>query len=70
MRPTARFGWPEVPGPVHRACIIWARRLYTRKDSPAGVLGFGDMGAVRLSVVDPDVRSLLDPFRDSGRLIA
>jgi hypothetical protein len=67
---TARWGWPAVPGPVHRACLIWARRLYTRKDSPSGVLGFGDLGAVRLPAVDPDVRSLLDPFVARWRLIA
>ena len=40
VRITARFGWPSVPSPVHRACLLWARRLYVRKDSPAGVLGF------------------------------
>lgn len=67
---TARYGWPTVPGPIHRACLLWARRLYTRKDSPAGVLGFGDMGAVRLSAMDPDVQSLCAPYRRIGRLVA
>jgi len=66
---TARFGWPSVPGPVHRACIILARRYFTRKDSPSGVLGFGDLGAVKLSVVDPDVQALLGSYRDISRLI-
>lgn len=67
---TARFGWPAVPGPVHRACIILARRYFTRKDSAQGVLGFGDMGAVKLSTVDPDVQALLAPYRRLSGLIA
>jgi hypothetical protein len=69
VRVTALWGWPATPLPVHRACLLWARRLYVRKDSPAGVLGFGDMGAVRLSSVDPDIRNLLGPYRRKGLLV-
>lgn len=66
---TARYGWPSVPGPVHRACIILARRLWNRKETPSGILGFGDMGAVKLSAVDPDVQALLGPYRDISRMV-
>lgn len=71
VRVTARFGWPATPSPVHRACIILARRYYTRKNSAAGVLGFDAMGAtVRLSRVDPDVQALLAPYVKYSGLLA
>lgn len=59
---TARWGWPAVPEPVKQATLIWASRLYNRRESPAGVLGFGEMGAVRLPSLDPDVQVLLNPY--------
>jgi hypothetical protein len=65
---TAKWGWAAVPDPVKRATLLWATRLFARKDSPAGVMGFGDMGAVRLPGIDPDVAALLEPFvRLAGR---
>jgi hypothetical protein len=64
VRVTARFGWPEVPVAVREATILQASRLFTRLDSPLGVAGFGDMGAMRVSrFVDPDVEMLLQPYR-------
>jgi hypothetical protein len=62
VRVTARFGWPAVPAQAHRACLLWATRLYNRESSPAGVMGFGEAGEVRLTTIDPDVRTLLDPL--------
>jgi hypothetical protein len=38
-------------------------RQYKRYDSPLGVAGFGDMGAVRVSRIDPDIQSMLAPYR-------
>lgn len=67
---TARFGWPAVPPEVHRACLLKAARLYNRKDSPTGVLGFNNIGAVRLSSEDADVRSLLTPYVAISRELA
>lgn len=61
VRVTAHFGWPAVPGPVRRATLIWATRLYGRKNSPSGIMGF-DGSAMRLSMVDPDVQTLLNPY--------
>lgn len=68
---TARWGWPEVPEAVAEATLIKAARLYLRKDSPQGVIGFGDFGPVRVSAKgDPDVCDLLDPYRVHGVLLA
>lgn len=59
---TARFGFPEVPEPVRSACGILAGRLFKRADSLLGVAGFGDMGAITLRAVDPDVQRMLAPY--------
>lgn len=61
---TARFGWPEIPDDVREAALILSHRLFKRKDTATGVLGFDAIGAtVRLSRSDPDVAELLDPYR-------
>ena len=63
VRVSARYGWPAIPDAVREATIFRASALFTRRDSPLGVAGFGDMGAMRVSrFVDPDVKSLLDPY--------
>jgi hypothetical protein len=64
VRVFARYGWPEIPDAVREATILQASRLFTRLDSPLGVAGFGDMGAMRVSrFVDSDVEMLLAPYR-------
>lgn len=64
VRVTGRFGWPEVPTAVREATIMQTQRLFTRRDAPLGVAGFGDLGAMRVSrFVDPDVEMLLAPYR-------
>lgn len=64
VRVSARYGWPGIPTAVKEATIFQASRLFTRRDSPLGVAGFGDMGAMRVSrFVDPDVEMLLAPYR-------
>ena len=61
---TAVFGWPEVPEPVTQATIIQASRIFKRYDSPLGVAGFGDLGAIRVSrYLDPDMAQLVEPYR-------
>ena len=61
---TAVFGWPEVPEPVTQATIIQASRLFKRYDSPLGVVGFGDLGQIRVSrYLDPDMAQLVEPYR-------
>lgn len=61
---TAVWGWTAVPPQITQANILQAARLFKRYDSPLGVAGFGDFGAVRVSrAIDPDVAQLVDPFR-------
>ena len=61
---TAVWGWAQVPTAIKQATIIQASRLFKRLDSPLGVAGFGDMGAIRVGrYLDPDVEQLAMPFR-------
>lgn len=61
---TAAWGWTSVPADVYYATLLKASRLFFRRESPQGVAGFDQFGAVRLSKAeDPDVVSLLDPYR-------
>jgi hypothetical protein len=63
-RITGVWGWPSVPTAIKQATIIQASRLYKRLDSPLGVAGFGDMGAIRVGrYLDPDVEQLVMPFK-------
>ncbi len=57
------WGWASVPTAVKQACIILSMRQFKRYDSPTGVMGFGDLGVMRVGRVDPDVEKLLMPFR-------
>jgi hypothetical protein len=49
---------------VKQATVIQAARIFKRNDSPLGIAGFGEMGAVRVGVqLDPDVKHLIDVYR-------
>lgn len=64
VRITAVWGRDAVPKAVEYAAILLAERLFKRVDSPLGVAGFGEMGALRVSrYMDPDVEMLLLPYR-------
>ena len=64
MRVTGVFGWPSVPKAIEVATIIQSTRIFKRYDSPLGVAGFGDFGAVRVSrFLDPDVEQLVMPYK-------
>ena len=64
VRITGVFGFgTAIPAAVKQACIISSLRQYQRFASPLGVAGFGEMGAVRVARMDPDVMSMLAPFR-------
>jgi hypothetical protein len=61
---TGVFGFATVPTAVRQACILSALRGYKRYESPTGVLGFSDIGAVRVGTkLDPDVERLIQPYR-------
>jgi hypothetical protein len=57
------FGFTPLPIQITQACVIQSSRIYKRLDSPLGVAGFGDMGAIRVGKVDPDVAQLIRPFK-------
>lgn len=64
VKVTGVFGWATVPTAITQACVIQASRIFKRLDSPLGVAGFGDMGAIRVSrYLDPDVEQLVAPYR-------
>jgi hypothetical protein len=54
---------------VVQAVLILAARLYKRRQSPEGVAGWDDMGAIRIIATDPDVRSLLEQHIDSAKVL-
>jgi hypothetical protein len=61
---TGVYGWSSVPVAIKQACIIQASRIFKRLDSPLGVAGFGDLGAIRVSSqLDPDVAQLVSVYR-------
>lgn len=64
VKVTGVFGFATtVPAAVKQACILASLRQYQRYSSALGVAGFGDMGAVRVARIDPDIQSMLMPFR-------
>jgi len=64
---TAPWGWSATPDNIREATILQTQRLFKRGDSPLGVAGFPDMGAVMrlLAKLDPDVEFMLKPYRKS-----
>jgi hypothetical protein len=64
VRVTGVYGWSAVPTAIKQATVIQAARIFKRNDSPTGIVGFGDMGAIRVGVqLDPDVKHLIDVYR-------
>ena len=57
------YGFTPTPIQVTQACVIQAGRIFKRNDSFLGVAGFGDLGAIRVGKVDPDVAMLIRPFK-------
>jgi hypothetical protein len=55
------------PDPIHDAALLVAERLYKRADTPLGVAGPPALGMQPVRVpsltADPDIKSLLDPYR-------
>lgn len=57
------YGFTPTPIQITQACVIQSSRIFKRLDSPLGILGMGDLGAVRVGKVDPDVAMLIRPFK-------
>jgi len=60
---TGDWGWDAVPTQVQQACLILSARLFERRNSPLGIAGFSDVGAVFVSKFDSDIDKLLQPFK-------
>ena len=57
------FGWGSIPVQIQQATLILSSRLFERRNSPLGVAGFGDLGAIRVSRIDADIENLIMPFK-------
>jgi len=60
---TGDWGWDSVPVQIQQACLILSARLFERRNSPLGIAGFSDVGAVFVSKFDSDIDKLLMPFK-------
>lgn len=70
IKVTGVWGWPSVPIAIKQACIIQASRIFKRLDSPLGVAGFGDLGAIRVTRdLDPDVAQLVMPYKRMRNIV-
>lgn len=57
------FGFASVPTAIKQATVILASRIFKRNDSPLGVAGYGELGAIRVSKIDPDVEAMIMPYK-------
>lgn len=53
----------DAPAALVEAVILRTARYLARRDSPAGVVGVGEYGPVRISSVDRDIEELEAPWR-------
>jgi hypothetical protein len=60
---TGVFGFTALPVAIEQATVLLASRIFKRNDSPGGVMGFGDIGVVRVSRIDPDIDRLIMPYK-------
>lgn len=51
------------PQAINKACLMLAARYFKRKDSVFGVMGTPELGFVRVTNKDTDIRALLQPYR-------
>lgn len=53
----------DPPPALVEAVVLMTNRLLARRNSPAGVLSFGEFGPATLPGTDADVRALIAPYR-------
>jgi hypothetical protein len=59
------WGWPSIPDDVVEATNLLSIRHFARYNAALGVVGFADM-AIQVRAIDPDVRDLLNGYRNLG----
>ena len=57
------FGFSSVPTAIKQATVLLGARIFKRNDSPGGVMGFGDLGVIRVGRMDPDIDRLIQPYK-------
>jgi hypothetical protein len=58
------WGWSAAPVAIKQATIIQGSRIFSRLNSPLGVLSAPDLGYIRVGTrLDPDVQQLVEPYR-------
>lgn len=65
---TATWGWKEIPPEVQHAALLLSVQLFKEKDSPWGVVGMSDLGAVRVQQ-SPWIVDLLRPFKNPRKTV-
>ena len=61
---TAKFGWPAVPDPVNRACVLQAKNIYKAPDMSGGSFQIAEDGTQMFIVpMDKMAAALLENFR-------
>lgn len=65
---TGTWGWSTIPPEVNHACLIMATQLFREKDSPWGIAGVGDLGAIRTQQ-SPFLIDLLRPFKFPRKVV-
>jgi hypothetical protein len=56
-------GYPQfLPDPLFSVAVMEAGRLYRRRDSVDGTIGWGDQGLVRVGPKDPDIETLIAAY--------
>lgn len=61
LQVTATWGWTAVPAPVKEATLILAEEIYSLKNTPFGVGGYGQFGIIRARE-NPMVLTRLMPY--------
>ena len=57
--PGSSSTWVQpMPAAVHEAAVLHASRLYKRRDSIDGTVGWADVGLTHVGRVDPDVEAI------------
>lgn len=60
---TGKWGWASCPGPVRRAAILLARRVFSRRNTPLGYeVGSVDSPVARVGRFDSDIEGMLEPY--------
>jgi hypothetical protein len=71
VKVSARWGWPSVPTPIQKACIVQAIAIFKADDVPFGATPFGETGIVRLrQAMHPTAATLIEPYRLQDVLVA